>query len=99
MLTAEKIARHLLHVKCTSNRPLQATIACSAKVTIICSTEEASSTDRIFSTTSHSPWHSTSQFILLMGDHNGRIWSSGAHPKSTRRYTYHQVTSDNGKDS
>ena len=102
LLIAEKIARHILHIKSISKRLLLVTINCSPKITIICAytpTEEASAsnkdtfynnlTDCLLDITLHN-------FIVLMGDLNARVDSSNTHLKAVGRYTYHQLSNDNG---
>ena len=102
LLIAGKIARHILHIKSISKRLLLVTIDCNPKITIICAytpREEASAsnkdtfynnlTDCLRDILLHN-------FIVLMGDLNARVESSNTHLKAVERYTYHQLSNDNG---
>ena len=103
LLIAEKIARHILHIKSISNRLLLVPINCSLEITIIWAyapTKAASLSDKdtlynnLTDCLRNILLHN---FIVLMDDLNARVGSSDTHLKAVGRYIYHQVSNDNGK--
>ena len=88
LLIAEKISRHILHMKSISYRLMLVTIDCNPKITIICA--YVSDTDTFYKNLNNCLFDITLHiFIVLMGDLNTRAGSSDTQLKVVGRYAYH----------